>query len=108
MDEIVWDPERFEWDPQKAAANLRDRDGVSFEEATTVFRHPRLQGPVFDAEHTEDDDEDRWIVRGESVRGRPLVVIYCERGSKKRIISAWKLTGRDLRHYHEAEEQSAP
>ena len=27
----------FEWDPDKAAANLR-KHGVSFEEATTVFQ----------------------------------------------------------------------
>jgi len=26
----------FEWDPKKAASNLKDH-GVSFEEATTVF-----------------------------------------------------------------------
>jgi uncharacterized DUF497 family protein len=34
----------FEWDPKKAASNLKDH-GVSFDEATTVF------GDLFGLEH---------------------------------------------------------
>jgi len=30
----------FEWDPKKAKANLKNHDGVSFEEGMTVFADP--------------------------------------------------------------------
>ena len=30
---------RFEWDPEKAASNIR-KHGISFDEAVTVFKDP--------------------------------------------------------------------
>lgn len=43
---------RFEWEPQKASANLK-KHGVSFEEAKSVFydENARL---IDDPEHSED------------------------------------------------------
>jgi uncharacterized DUF497 family protein len=41
---------RFEWDPDKAAANL-DTHGVSLEEAATVFGDP-LAVTFFDPDHS--------------------------------------------------------
>ena len=54
----------FEWDPAKAEANLKDH-GVSFEEATTVFRDT-LSITISDPDHS--DSEDRFIDIGMSHR----------------------------------------
>jgi hypothetical protein len=44
---------RFEWDPRKAAAN-QDSHGVSFEEATSVFRD-LLALTISDPDHSETE-----------------------------------------------------
>ena len=62
----------FEWDPFKAIAN-RQKHGVPFEEATTVFLDPRALS-VYDAEHGER--EERWVMMGISSVGRLLVVCH--------------------------------
>lgn len=88
---------RFEWDPAKAAANLR-KHGVSFEEAVTAFADPfALNMP--DPSHSVD--EDRLLVLGGSAQGRLLVVAYAERGERTRIISARKATRRERNDYEE-------
>ena len=74
----------FEWDPRKAAANLK-KHGVSFEEAVTLFADP-LSMNMPDPDHSEG--EQRFIVLGISVRSRFDVVSYAERPPKTRIISA--------------------
>ena len=75
------DPYPFEWSDTKAESNL-EKHGVSFWEASTVFRDPlsiTIQDP---------DDAERFVDTGLSDRHRLLVVVYCERGAKIRIISA--------------------
>ena len=72
------------WDPHKAATNLT-KHGVSFEEATTVFRDP-LSATISDPDHS--DNELRFIDLGTSCLGRLLVVSYVERVDRIRIISA--------------------
>lgn len=47
----------FEWDPAKAELNLKEH-GVSFDEATTVFRDA-LSITIADPDHS--DSEDRFI-----------------------------------------------
>ena len=42
----------FEWDPRKAAKNLRNH-GVAFAEATTVFGDP-LGVTAFDSDHSTE------------------------------------------------------
>ena len=74
----------FEWDGKKAKANLR-KHGVSFEEASTVFRDP-LSATARDPDHSIG--EDRFVTFGYSSRGRLLVVSHAERGDKIRMISA--------------------
>jgi len=74
----------FEWDPAKAEANLKDH-GVSFDEATTVFRDT-LSITITDPDHS--DSEDRFIDIGMSHRMQLLVVSYTDRQDKIRIISA--------------------
>jgi len=44
----------FEWDHEKAKINIK-KHGVSFEEATTIFRDPNTVS-VFDVDHTSEED----------------------------------------------------
>ncbi len=62
-------PVAFEYDPRKAATNLK-KHGVSFLEAMTVFNDP-LSSTLPDDQHSED--EPRWIVIGKSSRQRILL-----------------------------------
>jgi uncharacterized DUF497 family protein len=83
----------FEWDPDKAASNLR-KHGVRFAEAVTVFE--------CDAALTMSDDEpdeERSVALGTGSLGRVLVVSYTTRGNRIRIISARKATLRERAEY---------
>ena len=87
----------FDWDPNKAASNLR-RHNVSFGEAATVFSDP-LSTTVPDPDHSLD--EDRAITVGLSQRGRLLMVAHTERRDRIRIISARELTRAERAQYEE-------
>lgn len=87
----------FEWDPQKAAQNLR-KHKVPFAEATTVFNDPEGVS-VSDPDHSEE--EDRFIIVGMSNRSRLLIVSFVERGERYWIISARKLTRSERNTYEE-------
>lgn len=86
---------RFEWDHDKAVANLAKHD-VSFEEATTCFGD-RLSVAIPDPLHSED--EDRFVLVGESAARRLLVVVHTEREVRVRIISARQATRTERRWY---------
>jgi uncharacterized DUF497 family protein len=88
----------FEWDDQKAKKNIK-KHGVSFEEASTVFAD-RLSRTIPDPLHSEE--EDRFVILGESKRRRLLVVSFTERGDNIRIISARVATRRERNDYEEA------
>jgi hypothetical protein len=66
---------RFEWDPAKAASNLR-KHGVSFEEARTLFTGGAMYAEIYDELH--DGDEDRFIAIGPVRRGT-ITVVFVER-----------------------------
>ena len=87
----------FEWDPVKAELNLREH-GVSFDEATTIFRDT-LSITISDPDHS--DYEDRFIDIGMSHRMQLLVVSYTERKDKIRIISARRATRAERKNYEE-------
>ena len=87
----------FEWDPAKAESNLKEH-GVSFDEATTIFRDT-LSITISDPDHS--DSEDRFIDIGMSHRMQLLVVSYTERQDKIRIISARQPTRAERRSYEE-------
>ena len=89
----------FEWEPSKAAANLR-KHGVSFNEAATVFGD-FLGITAVDPDHSTD--ESRYITVGSSNRGRVLMVAHVERGDRIRIISARTLTRTERRDYEETQ-----
>ncbi len=88
---------RFEWDRQKAEANLR-KHGVSFSEASTVFKD-RLSFTVEDREHSEG--EERFWTIGVSDRGRLVRVWHTERDDVIRIIGARIPTPHERRQYEE-------
>ena len=87
----------FEWDPEKAEANL-SKHGVSFAEAVTAFGDP-LSMNMPDPDHSET--EQRFIVLGMSDSYRLLVVSYTERPPRTRIISARLAIRHERRQYEE-------
>jgi uncharacterized protein len=74
----------FSWDPRKAVSNAR-KHGVTFLEAATAFADP-LSMTIVDPDHSHD--EERFVLLGESHRGRLLVVVHTDRGDAVRLISA--------------------
>lgn len=87
-----------EWDPTKARINRR-KHGVTFEEATTVFTDP-LSSTIPDPLHSED--EERFIIIGQSIQQRLLVVVHTDRGNRIRIISARVANAHERKTYEEA------
>jgi uncharacterized DUF497 family protein len=88
---------RFEWDPAKAAANVR-RHGVSFQEAVSVFSDEWAL-LIGDPDHS--GEEERFVLLGMSARRRGLVVCHCYRsgGDIIRLISARKANRREREIY---------
>jgi hypothetical protein len=86
--------QQFKWDERKARRN-RQKHGISFDEATTIFKDP-FSITILDPDHS--DDETRFIDIGFSDQGRLLVVVYTERDDHIRIISS--------RVAHKAEQES--
>jgi hypothetical protein len=85
----------YEWDENKAAANL-SKHGVSFAEARTVFDDP-LYVDFYDPDHSHG--EQRFIRLGESTQGRLLFVSYMERNNAIRLISAREATLSERKAY---------
>ena len=88
---------QFTWDPAKAAANLI-KHGVSFEDASSVFRNP-LGKVLPDPTHSEH--EARSLIIGHSAAGRLLLVVFTEATDRIRIISAREASARERREYEE-------
>jgi uncharacterized DUF497 family protein len=88
---------RFSWDPRKAARNLA-KHAVSFDEASTVFAD-ELSMTIPDPDHS--GDEERWVIIGQSNRGRLLVVVHIEDDNTVRIISAREAEKRERVKYEE-------
>ena len=88
----------FRWDKEKAASNLA-KHGVSFEEAQIAFGDP-LYVDFFDPDHSAD--EPRYILVGESRRGRLLIISYAERDNVARLISAREVTPTERDAYEES------
>jgi uncharacterized DUF497 family protein len=85
----------FEWDPEKAKRNL-EIHGVSFDEASTAFGDT-LSLTIYDPLHSED--EDRFILIGNTYKNRLIVVVHTARGNRIRIISARKATKKEREYY---------
>jgi uncharacterized DUF497 family protein len=90
----------FEWDDNKAAANLRDH-GVSFEDAVTACRDP-FAVEWIDARQVYGEERSALLgLCGRTV----LYVAYTERGDSLRIISARRATKNEQDDYY---RQNAP
>ena len=87
----------FEWNKDKANVNL-SKHNVSFEEAKTVFDDP-LYIDFYDPDHS--DDEERYVIVGQSQQHRLLVVSYVERKDRIRLISAREATRMEKNAYEE-------
>ena len=74
----------FEWDPNKAGANVR-KHGVQFSEAVGVFSDDYA---ITINDDESEPDEQRFVTLGMGIKGRILVVVYCYSGENVRIISA--------------------
>jgi uncharacterized DUF497 family protein len=92
---------KFEYNPAKAAANLKKHD-VSFEEAQTVF-YDDYAIQFYDEANSEA--EDRFLMLGLSSEAKLLLVCHCERegGNVIRLISARKATKSESMYYKGAE-----
>ena len=88
---------KFDWDPAKAASNLK-KHGVSFEEAQSVF-YDGFAIQFYDELHSAG--EERFLMLGMSSGANLLLVCHCERddGGVIRIISARKATKAESSHY---------
>ena len=83
----------FEWDPDKAASNLR-KHGIRFAEAVTVLEDQAALSMPDDS-----SDEERFVAVGMDSRARILVMVYAVRGDRIRVISARKATRRERSQY---------
>jgi uncharacterized DUF497 family protein len=86
---------KFEWDRRKAASNNK-KHGVSFEDAATAFGDP-LSVTIHDQKHS--NDEDRFLLLGETQDKKLVVVAHTDRNDTIRIISARPATGREREEY---------
>ena len=95
----------FEWDENKARANL-EKHKVSFDEARTIFADPLLLTFIDDF---HSDKEERFISIGISERNRVLLTVHTEREEKNaviviRIISCRKATTAERERYEKENE----
>ena len=89
---------RFEWDPAKAKTNLA-KHGLSFEEASELFKSGIDYLEIYDEEHS--GEEDRFIAIGPIKRG-VIVISYTERDEDVlRILSVRLATKKEIQSYEE-------
>ena len=85
----------LEWDPKKAAANLR-RHGIDFADAATAL-HDEFAITVVD----DDLGEDRYVTVGVDALGRIVVVVFTWRASRIRLVSARRANAGERSRYKE-------
>jgi uncharacterized DUF497 family protein len=84
----------FEWDPAKAAANLK-KHRVSFADSALSLEDPlALTMPDPDS-----SGEERFICLGADPSGRLLVTVYVHRHDRIRIVSSRKASSGERRTY---------
>jgi hypothetical protein len=91
---------QFEWDARKERIN-RNKHGVAFEEARTVFSDVSA---LFMTDPDHSIEEERFLLLGLSCHLRILLVVHCERESRDgdlviRIISSRPATQREEQQY---------
>jgi uncharacterized DUF497 family protein len=93
--------DEFEWDDLKAEANLK-KHGISFREARRVFDDIFA---LVEEDRSADFAEERFLATG-MVGDTLLVVVYTERSSRVRLISARRATGHEQRRYYSSQTSS--
>lgn len=86
----------FEFDPKKAAANLR-KHGVSFAEVEPVFYDPS----ALTREDTDAPGEQRLVTVGTDALGRVVTLCWTGRDSAIRLISARPASAYERRCYED-------
>ena len=89
----------FEWDPQKAAANLK-KHGVSFSEAVDAFYDPFAVDDIDDVHSSAE--EQRFTLIGMSPTRLLIIAHTIIIGDTVRIISARKATRSETKIYEQA------
>ncbi len=87
----------IEFDPDKAAANPLNHDGVTFEEAKSVLLDPY----ALTREDTDAEGEQRFVTLGMGGKSRILIVVWTLRGDTPRLISAWKANQPQRKRYEQ-------
>ena len=85
---------RFQHDPAKAAANLREH-GISFADAEGAFEDPL----AVTVEDPDAEDEPRFVTVGLGSAGEILVAVWAQRGDECRLISARRPTRKERKDY---------
>ncbi|MGI0480514.1 BrnT family toxin [Geminocystis sp. CENA526] len=86
----------FEWDSNKADSNVI-KHGITFEEAVEVFLDPFYQ--TGDATR---NNEQREFILGYSLKYRLLLVVFMEKNTRNRIISARTATRYEQKLYEQS------
>jgi len=86
----------FEWDENKNQSNQL-KHGISFEEASEIFRYPTYEI----ADTHQDYGEIRYIGIGRNNQMVLLTVVFTDRESRIRIISARQASRNEQKQYYE-------
>lgn len=86
----------FEWDPAKAALNLK-KHGVSFADAAVSMSDPR----AFTIPDPDAEEDERFVTLAASPAGQVLLTVYCYIEAGIRIISSRKASPGERRTYEE-------
>ena len=87
----------YEWDPAKAAENLR-KHRVDFADAAISLEDPN----ALTITDPDASDEERFVCLAADPEGRLLVTVYTYRGENIRIISSRSASPGERRRYEEA------
>lgn len=93
---IDWKTLNFEWDPKKNESNY-NKHGIYFEDAIYIFLNMTFE----QQDERHDYGEVRVIALGK-VDGRVLDVVYTDRGTRRRMISARMADRNERRDYEQA------
>ncbi|MGH6899752.1 MAG: BrnT family toxin [Geminicoccaceae bacterium] len=85
---------RFEWDENKRLLNVRDHE-VDFIDMVQIFDGR----PTF-TYHSPRQNEDRWGTVG-IVNSKFYLVVWTERGDRRRINSAYRADDWEIREYRQ-------
>ena len=86
----------FEWDPAKAASNLK-KHGVPFADAAVSLSDPR----AFTIPDPDAEGKERFVTLATSPTGHILLTVYCYVEAGIRIISSRKASPGERRSYEE-------